>query len=83
MCESSSQNLKYGGHYSCTRNGDHLPQLVKTGNTHKQRVIFQTAFRFFQDMKVGGNIVKNDGGTKMLIVFTITEITIFSSNNVY
>ena len=33
---------------SCTRNGDHLIFLIKTDNTHKQKILLQTIISTFK-----------------------------------
>ena len=58
----------------CTRNGDHLNLLIKSGNGHKQRILAQTTINTFKSMRGRDrNTVKNDGG-QIVVIFTITEI---------
>ena len=49
--------------------------LNKTGDAHKIRMLSHTIFTTFKKCnRADGNIVKNDGGSEMVVVFTITEI---------
>ena len=50
--------------------------FIKTDDAHKIRILSHTIFNTFKKCNRGrdGNIVKNDGGGEMVVVFTITEI---------
>ena len=68
-------------HNTCTRNSDYLILFTKTGDVHKIGMLSPTIFnvRWVSHQRViwggrDGNIVKNDGGGKMVVVFTVTEI---------
>ena len=65
----------YGFHNTCIRNSDYLSPFVKTDGAHKIRMLSDTIFNTFKKgRRRNGNIVKNDGGGDMVIVFAITEI---------
>ena len=60
---------------TCTRNSNYLILFIKTGDAHKIRMLSHTIFNTFKKCNRGnGNIVKNDGGGEMVVIFTITEI---------
>ena len=63
-------------HDTCTRNSDYLIVFIKTGDAYKIRMLSHTIFNTFKKCDRGedGNIVKNDGFGKMVVVFTIIEI---------
>ena len=65
---------------TCTRNSNYLILFIKTSDAHKIRMLSHTIFNklFLKSVTEGrggdGNIVKNNGGGEMVVVFTITEI---------
>ena len=64
-------------HNTCTRKSNCLVFFIKTGDAHKIRMLSPTIFNTFKECNRGkgdGNIVKNDGGGEMVVVFNITEI---------
>ena len=63
-----------------TRNSDYLILFIKTNDAHKISMLSHTISNTFKKYNRGrgrgkgdGNIVKNDGGDEMVVVFTITE----------
>ena len=64
-------------HYTCTGNSDYLVLFIKTGDAHKIRMLSHTLSLTLLKSVTGGdgNIVKNDSGDEMVVVFTITEIS--------
>ena len=65
-------------HNTCTRNSNYLILFVETGDAHKTRMLSYTIFNTFNNCNrrggEDGNIVKDDGGGEMVVVFTITKI---------
>ena len=62
-------------HNTCARNSDYLILFIKPGDAHNLRMLSHTIFNTFKKFNRGdGNIVKNNGGGEMVVVFTITEI---------
>ena len=64
-------------HNTCTRISDYLILFIKTDDAHKIRMLSHTIFNTFKKCNRGGgdgNIVKNDGGSNMVVVCAITEI---------
>ena len=59
------------------RSGDRLALLIKTGNTHKERMMLQTIIYTFKKCKEEGevNTVNIDGSTQMVVVLTIKEVS--------
>ena len=54
---------------------DYLILFIKTGDAHKIQMLSHTIVNIFKKCNWGdGNIVKSYGGSKMVFVFTITEI---------
>ena len=62
-------------HNTCTRNSDYLIFFIKTGDAHKKKMLSHTILNTFKKCNwEEENIVKNNGGGEMVVVFTITEI---------
>ena len=68
----------YVFHNTCTRNSHHLILFIKIGDAHKIKILSETIFNTSKKCNPENgrnrNIVKNDGGGVMAIVFAITEI---------
>ena len=61
---------------SCTRNGDNLSPLIKSGNNNILSMISQTIIRILKHVKGGGgNKVKKEVGAMMVVVFTTADIS--------
>ena len=62
-------------HNTCTRNSDQLIFFFETDDADKMRMLSHAIFNTFKKCNWGdGNLVKNDGGGEIVVVFTITEI---------
>ena len=62
------------GYSSCTRNGDHVGLLIKTGNTDKKGMISQTIILTFQNVEKGAGRGETHKRMK-LVVLIIKEMS--------
>ena len=60
---------------SCTRYGNNLSLLIKSGNIRKQLMISQTTICSFQI--VGGKQIQKQGHAKTVVIFTFTKMSYF------
>ena len=80
LCEKKQKFLFFVYfHNTCTQNSDYLILFIKTNNAHKAKILSHVTFNTLKkcNRKEDGNIIKNDSGSEIMVVFTITEVSLF------